>query len=92
MTFWKRRLMLITDAVREIANADIGFSNGFRFGGPSHPQSPRPTLEPAAHGRPNEDGVITGQQLMAYLSENWNSCDLGPVEAQRRLGCSRPPE
>ena len=36
----------ITDALREVAKADIGFSNGFRFGVPIPPAalSPRPTF------------------------------------------------
>jgi 2',3'-cyclic-nucleotide 2'-phosphodiesterase (5'-nucleotidase family) len=59
----------ITDAVREIANADIGFSNGFRFGVPIPPatitEADLWSLLPMDARM--KMGWITGQQLMAYL-------------------------
>jgi S-sulfosulfanyl-L-cysteine sulfohydrolase len=59
----------ITDAVREIANADIGFSNGFRFGVPIPPagitEADLWNLLPMDARM--KTGWITGQQLMAYL-------------------------
>ena len=59
----------ITDAVREIANADIGFSNGFRFGVPIPPaaitEADLWSLLPMDARM--KSGWITGQQLMAYL-------------------------
>jgi sulfur-oxidizing protein SoxB len=59
----------ITDAVREIADADIGFSNGFRFGVPIPPagitEADLWNLLPMDARM--KIGWITGQQLMAYL-------------------------
>jgi S-sulfosulfanyl-L-cysteine sulfohydrolase len=59
----------ITDAVREIANADIGFSNGFRFGVPIPPagitEADLWNLLPMDARM--KTGWITGQELMAYL-------------------------
>jgi S-sulfosulfanyl-L-cysteine sulfohydrolase len=59
----------ITDAVREVAKADIGFSNGFRFGVP---------IPPAALTEADlwnllpmdtrlKTGWVTGDELKAYL-------------------------
>lgn len=59
----------ITDAVREVANADIGFSNGFRFGVPIPPASLTEAdlwnLLPMDARM--KTGWITGQELKAHL-------------------------
>jgi 2',3'-cyclic-nucleotide 2'-phosphodiesterase (5'-nucleotidase family) len=59
----------ITDAVREVADADIGFSNGFRFGVPIPPagitEADLWNLLPMDARM--KMGWITGQQLKAYL-------------------------
>jgi sulfur-oxidizing protein SoxB len=59
----------ITDAVREIAGADIGFSNGFRFGVPIPPS---PVTEADLWNMLPMDarmktGWVTGRELKAYL-------------------------
>jgi sulfur-oxidizing protein SoxB len=59
----------ITDAVREAAKADIGFSNGFRFGVPIPPG--RVTEADLWNLLPFDArmkaGWVTGQELKAYL-------------------------
>jgi len=60
---------LITDAVREIAKADIGFSNGFRFGVPIPPTNVTEAdlwnlLPMDAHLK---IGWVTGKELRTYL-------------------------
>jgi sulfur-oxidizing protein SoxB len=59
----------ITDAVREVAEADIGFSNGFRFGVPIPPASLTEAdlwnLLPMDARM--KTGWVTGQELKAYL-------------------------
>jgi len=59
----------ITDAVRETAKVDIGFSNGFRFGVPIPPASVTEAdlwnLLPMDARM--KTGWITGQELKAYL-------------------------
>ena len=59
----------ITDAVREIAKADIGFSNGFRFGVPIPPTD---VTEADLWNLLPKDarlktGWLTGKELKAYL-------------------------
>jgi S-sulfosulfanyl-L-cysteine sulfohydrolase len=59
----------ITDAVREVAKADIGFSNGFRFGLPIPPASVTEAdlwnLLPL--DAQLKTGWVTGEELKAYL-------------------------
>jgi sulfur-oxidizing protein SoxB len=59
----------ITDAVREIAKADIGFSNGFRFGVPIPPagvtEADLWNLLPMDARM--KAGWVTGRELKAYL-------------------------
>lgn len=59
----------ITDAVREIAKADIGFSNGFRFGVPVPPANVTEAdlwnLLPMDARM--KTGWVTGMELKAYL-------------------------
>jgi 2',3'-cyclic-nucleotide 2'-phosphodiesterase (5'-nucleotidase family) len=59
----------ITDAVREVAEADIGFSNGFRFGVPIPPagltEADLWNLLPMDARM--KTGWVTGQELKAYL-------------------------
>src|SRR3979490_3023680 len=59
----------ITDAVREVAKADIGFSNGFRFGVPIPPagltEADLWNLLPMDARM--KTGWVTGQELKAYL-------------------------
>ena len=59
----------ITDAVREIAKADIGFSNGFRFGVPIPPagitEADLWNLLPMDARM--KTGWVTGRELKAYL-------------------------
>ncbi len=59
----------ITDAVREVAKADIGFSNGFRFGAPIPPaqvtEADLWNLLPMDARM--KTGWITGKELKAYL-------------------------
>jgi S-sulfosulfanyl-L-cysteine sulfohydrolase len=59
----------ITDAVREVANADIGFSNGFRFGVPIPPtaltEADLWNLLPMDARM--KTGWVTGEELKAYL-------------------------
>ena len=59
----------ITDAVREIAKADIGFSNGFRFGVPVPPANVTEAdlwnLLPMDARM--KTGWVTGKELKAYL-------------------------
>ena len=60
---------VITDAVREIANADIGFSNGFRFGVPIPPggitEADLWNLLPMDARM--KAGSVTGRELKDYL-------------------------
>jgi 2',3'-cyclic-nucleotide 2'-phosphodiesterase (5'-nucleotidase family) len=60
---------LITDAVREVSGADIGFSNGFRFGLPIPPavvtEADLWNLLP--FDAPLKAGWVTGDELKAYL-------------------------
>jgi S-sulfosulfanyl-L-cysteine sulfohydrolase len=59
----------ITDAVREVTNADIGFSNGFRFGVPIPPaaltEADLWNLLPMDARM--KTGWVTGEELKAYL-------------------------
>ncbi len=59
----------ITDAVREVAKADIGFSNGFRFGAPVPPaevtEADLWNLLPMDARL--KTGWVTGKELRAYL-------------------------
>jgi S-sulfosulfanyl-L-cysteine sulfohydrolase len=59
----------ITDAVREVAKADIGFSNGFRFGVPILPaaltEADLWNLLPMDARM--KTGWVTGEELKAYL-------------------------
>jgi S-sulfosulfanyl-L-cysteine sulfohydrolase len=59
----------ITDAVREVAGTDIGFSNGFRFGVPIPPagitEADLWNLLPMDSRM--KTGWVTGQELKAYL-------------------------
>jgi sulfur-oxidizing protein SoxB len=59
----------ITDAVREVAKADIGFSNGFRFGVPIPPSNV--TEADLWNLLPMDarikTGWVTGEELKAYL-------------------------
>jgi 2',3'-cyclic-nucleotide 2'-phosphodiesterase (5'-nucleotidase family) len=59
----------ITDAVREVAKADIGFSNGFRFGVPIPPSGVTEAdlwnLLPL--DAQLKTGWVTGEELKAYL-------------------------
>jgi sulfur-oxidizing protein SoxB len=59
----------ITDAVREVAGTDIGFSNGFRFGVPIPPagitEADLWNLLPMDSQM--KTGWVTGQELKAYL-------------------------
>ena len=59
----------ITDAVREVAKADIGLSNGFRFGPPIPPANLTEedlwNLLPMNAGM--KTGWVTGKELKAYL-------------------------
>jgi sulfur-oxidizing protein SoxB len=60
---------VITDAVREVAGTDIGFSNGFRFGVPIPPagitEADLWNLLPMDSRM--KTGWVTGQELKAYL-------------------------
>jgi sulfur-oxidizing protein SoxB len=60
---------MITDAVREVAKADIGFSNGFRFGVPVPPaeitEADLWNLLPMDARL--KAGWVTGQELKSYL-------------------------
>lgn len=62
---------LVADAVREITGADVGFTNGFRFGTPIPPgpvtEGDLWNLLPTdAHVK---EGWVTGKQLRAYMEE-----------------------
>lgn len=61
----------ITDAVREVAKTDIGFSNGFRFGVPVPPadvtEADLWNLMPM--DPPMKTGWVTGKELRAYLEK-----------------------
>jgi len=61
----------VTDAVREIAKADIGFSNGFRFGLPIPPQdiTEADLWNLLPMDARMKIGWVTGQELKAYLED-----------------------
>jgi S-sulfosulfanyl-L-cysteine sulfohydrolase len=60
---------LITDAVRELAGVDIGFSNGFRFGLPIPPAvvTEADVWNLLPFDAPLKTGWVTGEELKAYL-------------------------
>jgi 2',3'-cyclic-nucleotide 2'-phosphodiesterase (5'-nucleotidase family) len=60
---------LITDAVREVAGTDIGFSNGFRFGLPIPPAvvTEADVWNLLPFDAPLKAGWVTGEELRAYL-------------------------
>jgi S-sulfosulfanyl-L-cysteine sulfohydrolase len=59
----------ITDAVREVARADIGFSNGFRFGLPIAPAgvTAADLWNLLPFDAQLKTGWVTGEELKAYL-------------------------
>jgi S-sulfosulfanyl-L-cysteine sulfohydrolase len=59
----------ITDAVREVAGVDIGFSNGFRFGVPIPPAvvTEADVWNMLPFDAPLKTGWVTGEELKAYL-------------------------